>query len=95
MDSPLLDRLTELELPYNQFGDAGAAALAASPRTSRLRRLEIRGCGIGEEGARALAASPYLQRLQWLDLYQRPIELPQNGPTADTLRRRFGARVWF
>jgi uncharacterized protein (TIGR02996 family) len=93
--SPLFDRLTELQLTYNQIGDEGAAALAASPRTSRLRRLEINECNIGEEGAQALAASPYLKRLQWLNLYQSPIRLPQDGSTADTLVRRFGNRVWF
>jgi hypothetical protein len=94
-NSPLLDRLTELNLTYNQIGDEGAAVLATSARISRLRRLEISECGIGEEGARALAASPYLKRLQWLNLYQSPIRLPQDGSTADMLVRRFGNRIWF
>jgi hypothetical protein len=94
-NSPLLDQLTELELTYNQIGDEGAAVLAVSPRISRLRRLEISECGIGEEGARALAVSPYLKRLQWLNLYQSPTRLPQDGATADMLVRRFGNRSWF
>jgi hypothetical protein len=93
--SPLLDRLTELELVENQIGDEGASALAASPRISQLRQLNMGGCGIGEKGARALVASPYLNRLQWLNLYDTPIRLPQHGSTAERLVRRFGKRVRF
>jgi hypothetical protein len=93
--SPLFERLTELKLSCNQIGDEGAATLAASPRASRLRRLEIDECGISEEGARALAASLHLKRLQWLNLYQAPTRLPQDGPTAEALVRRFGNRVSF
>ena len=51
-----------------KIGDAGAAALAASPAAEKLRTLSLRSAGLGPKGATALADSPHLKALESLDL---------------------------
>jgi uncharacterized protein (TIGR02996 family) len=71
--SPLVGRLSALDLGGLRVGDEGARILAASANLSRLRRLHLNGCAIGPAGARALAESPCLAGLSSLDLRQNPI----------------------
>jgi Ran GTPase-activating protein (RanGAP) involved in mRNA processing and transport len=66
--SPLLVRLTDLNLSHNAIGSEGAQALAASPHLARLTKVHLSRIGIGLDGARALATSLYLGRLTTLDL---------------------------
>jgi uncharacterized protein (TIGR02996 family) len=67
-------RLRHLDLSRNRrFGDAGAAALAASPGLAHLAVLHLVECGVGPAGARALAQSPYLGELRHLVLAQCPV----------------------
>jgi uncharacterized protein (TIGR02996 family) len=52
----------------NAIGDAGAAALAASPHVGRLDHLNLTFNDVGDDGARALAASTALAALRNLNL---------------------------
>jgi uncharacterized protein (TIGR02996 family) len=70
IESPLLGRLTLLDLSHNPIGDEAISRLAAAPGASRLRVLAL-----GDEqrflsarGVRALADSPYLFELRRLVL---------------------------
>ena len=65
--------MTTLKLTGNHLGDAGTAALAASPHLANLTTLNLKYNGIGDEGAQALAASPHLLRLERLALDNNPI----------------------
>ncbi len=66
-ESPLLERVTRLEMRGRDLGDAGAAALAASPHLGGLRELILHHCGVQTAGAVALARAP-LTALTWLNL---------------------------
>jgi uncharacterized protein (TIGR02996 family) len=72
--SPILAGLTALDFGPDGWGDdtaigdAGAAALAASPHLGRLHTLILSDTGIGPAGMRALAMSPLLGRLRTLEL---------------------------
>lgn len=66
-------RLRELDLSFNELGDAGARVLAACPHLSQLEVLRLGHCAIGDEGARALANSPHLNHVAVLDLENNPI----------------------
>jgi hypothetical protein len=84
--------LAVLDVSQNSLlGDAGAAALAASPHVTRLRKLNLTACGITDRGARAFASSPHFDRLQELSLFNNPIQ--PDGLVAAALCRRFGHRV--
>jgi uncharacterized protein (TIGR02996 family) len=63
--SPLLARVTRLEVRGRGLGDEGAAALAASPFLGGLRALVLHHCGVGPAGGRALAGAAFagLERL--------------------------------
>lgn len=65
-------RLAELDLSHNEFGEAGAVAVADSPAAAGLRSLRLAGCGIPDAGVRALAGSPHLDRLTAIDLGNNP-----------------------
>jgi uncharacterized protein (TIGR02996 family) len=65
---PHLPHLTRLGLGWNDIGEAGAQALAASPLVSRFSALDLDGNKIGDSGVIALASSPFLARLTTLDL---------------------------
>ena len=71
-EGPPGDRLSRLVLTENRLGDAGVAALVASPAFARMaqrdRSLNLRRVEMGPAGARALAASPALQFVESLDL---------------------------
>jgi uncharacterized protein (TIGR02996 family) len=66
--SPLLRRLTGLELVNNGLDGADIRALVASPYLNRLTTLDLSSNSLGDEGVRALAASPCLRRLTRLVL---------------------------
>ncbi len=59
-------RFVALDLRGNDFGPAGAAALAASPIIDGLEELDLRHVPILEAGLAALAASPRLRGLRAL-----------------------------
>lgn len=71
--SPLLREIDALHLGQDSWGDetacgdAGAAALAASPHLVRLRSLELSDTGIGPQGVRALADAPWVENLDRLE----------------------------
>jgi hypothetical protein len=58
--------LQELGLDHAQVGDAGVAALAASPHLGRLQALDLGNNPITDEGVEALARSETLKRLTHL-----------------------------
>jgi uncharacterized protein (TIGR02996 family) len=66
--SPLLARMTGLNLYHSRVADPGAEAIAACPHLAGLRDLSLIWCGIGPAGVIALARSPYLTGLQKLHL---------------------------
>jgi uncharacterized protein (TIGR02996 family) len=53
--SPVVSRLTVLDLGDNPFGDAGAAALARSPHLRSLREINVHRCDLTSYGYRTLA----------------------------------------
>jgi uncharacterized protein (TIGR02996 family) len=61
--------LRTLVLDYNDLGNKGAEALAASPVLANLEHLLIESNDIGEAGGVALGSSPYLTRLVRLELH--------------------------
>jgi uncharacterized protein (TIGR02996 family) len=63
-------RLEALDLSHNDFSDADAAALAASPHLSRLRGLSLGQGRMTDAGLRALVQSPHLPALTDLELGQ-------------------------
>lgn len=60
--------LRELHLARNRLGDAGAAALAASPVLAGVEVLDLSENDIGEVGAAAVGGSPYFGKLRRLEL---------------------------
>lgn len=66
-------RLRELDLSFNELGDAGARVLAACPHLSQLEVLRLGNCAIGDDGTRALANSPFLNQVAELNLENNPI----------------------
>jgi uncharacterized protein (TIGR02996 family) len=78
--SPALDGVERLSLtgplrsyPGPRVTDAGAEAVARSPRLREVRMLSLAHQAIGPAGARALARSPALGRLRDLDLSGDPV----------------------
>lgn len=74
-ESPLLDRLIGpgLNLSMNPISDAGAAALAVSPRLEPFTELILRDCRIADRGAKALSESPHVVNLAYLDLWHNRV----------------------
>ncbi|MGL4550871.1 MAG: TIGR02996 domain-containing protein [Gemmataceae bacterium] len=66
---PLLDAVRELSVQESRIGNAGLAALAASPHLTGLRVLRLAQAGIGGRSAGVLAW-PHLPHLHTLDLSQ-------------------------
>lgn len=105
---PELERFTSLTIHGlgEAFGDAGARALARSPRVARLRWIALTDCAIGLAGVEALAASRHLAGAAFVGLGGNPSDpTPQaqvyegvaytsRPPLAQALERRFGPRPW-
>jgi uncharacterized protein (TIGR02996 family) len=72
--SPHLNKLTELDLRENGFGDEGVEALAYSTLMAQLVRLDLSCNSIRDAGVQTLAESPQTGRLEWLDLSRNKIE---------------------
>jgi uncharacterized protein (TIGR02996 family) len=84
--APSWGRLEALDLGFNHLlGDAGAVALAGSPRLAGLRTLVLTCCWVGEAGAVALAASPHAAGLRRFEI--SGYSLPRGARAA--LRKRF------
>jgi uncharacterized protein (TIGR02996 family) len=66
--SPVLGRLSKLELISQEIIEYGAVALAASPGARRLRTLSLRNNHLTDNAVAALADSPHLAGLTSLDL---------------------------
>jgi hypothetical protein len=107
--NPLLERLGGLDLSKQKIGDAGAKALARSPRLGQLRWLGLHSCAIGLEGAEALCASTLLPNLLHVEFGGNPVEITptpggieQDGsimgwdlsPEAVALAKKHGVRAW-
>ena len=63
-----LTALTRLTLEFNEMGDEGAEALAASPHLAGLRELFLNRTNLGPLGMKALVSSPNLSQLRTLDV---------------------------
>jgi uncharacterized protein (TIGR02996 family) len=66
--SPLLGRMTGLDLGLTKIGVARAEALMASPMLANMRVLGIGGTGLRARGVAALAGSPHLRNVRRIDL---------------------------
>ena len=73
-DSPILDRLTCLDLGYNRFGDAALERLGRSSRLISLRELRLAGNRLTSRGVRDLAEWVQLEGLFRLDLSHNRID---------------------
>jgi uncharacterized protein (TIGR02996 family) len=89
--SPLLGRLTGLDLSYNFLGDAGVAVLASSAHLGRLRVLRLAHNSLRSRSAEILARTLFLSQLQLLDLSGNNI----SGPGREQLLSRYGPAVRF
>ena len=67
-DSPILDRLTCLDLSRNPFGDNGLEQIGRSSRLIALRELRLAGNRLTSRGAHELAGWAQLEGLFRLDL---------------------------
>src|SRR5262249_18476316 len=65
---PRAPHLESLNLFFNDLGDEGAIALAASPHLPRLRELSVHCTNVGVRGVEALVRSPYLTALRELSI---------------------------
>ena len=80
VESPLLRRLSSLDLTGNPIGDDGVERLVRSPHLGGLRFLSLCATETGERGAEALAAAETLPNLQYLDFIANAVKLtPQPG----------------
>jgi uncharacterized protein (TIGR02996 family) len=66
--SPLLQRITSLDLSRCYLNGDALAHLLQSPHPTRLRRLNLDNCPVGDEGMLALTGSPYFGQLTHLRL---------------------------
>lgn len=108
--SPLLARLTSLDLSGNRIGDDGVELLLRSPYLTRIRLLGLSHTGIGPRGAEALAATTALPQLRYVHFVGNPVEItarpagedPIDGrlveveypPFGRELMERFGKLPW-
>jgi hypothetical protein len=85
--SPLLARLSALELSPADLRAEGVRIVAQSPHLANLTELTLNRNAVGDAGLQALAASPHLARLRRLLLGHNP--LTPHGRAARVAR--FGA----
>lgn len=83
-----LPALRQLSVAWTGLGDAGNAALLASPLLARLESLDLSNTTFGPLAAAALAGSPHLGRLRRLILRQSRVGPEQARAIG---RARFGA----
>ena len=62
-----------LDLTNKRIGDAGAVALAESPRLAGVTMLVLSGCDLSDAGVEALVSSPHLTSLTRLTLWDNHI----------------------
>jgi uncharacterized protein (TIGR02996 family) len=74
--SPLLGRLSGLDLSRSYLSDAGLRTLLRSPHLGGLRWLDLSRCYLSDGGLRALAESPWLAGLTDLNLGHNQVGLP-------------------
>src|SRR5262249_52437112 len=77
--SPLLGRLTGLDLSGTVLHPPDLRTLLASPHLGRLTELNLSSCNLTDQAVRPLAESPVLRRLTSLDL-------SRNRLTAEAVR---------
>lgn len=84
---PHLEQLASLSLDNtyrkHPIGDAGLAAIAASPHLRNLRLLDVSDQGIGTAGLEALGASKTLPSLVYVNLTGNRFEDPREGYGTD------------
>ena len=91
VDSPLAERLEQLELNFHQFGDEPVRILAAAPRLKKLCTLDLSDNNITDAGAKALTEAKNLEGLQRLTLRGHRKTLGKDG--RELLKKRFGKDV--
>ncbi|MBM3981375.1 MAG: TIGR02996 domain-containing protein [Planctomycetes bacterium] len=89
LGSPLLARVTALDLDGRGLTATDLMPFAAQPDLSRLRELSLAYNGLRSEGATLLASMPQLAHLESLDLRSNGITDP--GARAVALGAHFGA----
>jgi uncharacterized protein (TIGR02996 family) len=89
LSSPLLARLSALDLEGRGLTAADLHVFAAQPDLSRLRELALAYNGLRSDGATLLASMPQLARLEALDL--RSNSITDSGARAVALGAHFGA----
>jgi uncharacterized protein (TIGR02996 family) len=82
------ESLVQLDLRGCAIGDAGIAAIAASPGMARLKGIVLFGNGIGVEGMNALIGSPHLGELRDVRVMGGS-GVPSLSETGNRLRERF------
>ena len=85
VESPLLRRLSSLDLTANPIGDDGVERLVRSPHLGGIRFLSLSGTDTGKRGAEALAASQTLPNLQYLDFIGNAVELTPRPAGQDAI----------
>jgi uncharacterized protein (TIGR02996 family) len=102
--SSQLHRIQSISLFENDFGDAEAKLLAASPYLANLEWLDLAHNQIGEAGLEALAASENLPRLGYLGFGRNAVADPtpahadewdKTSDVGQGLQDRYGPREWF
>lgn len=73
--SPLLRRVSELDLSGLLLHDGGLRDVLNCPHLVNLTWLDLGGCGLGPLGIALLAGSPLLARLKHLNLACNPLDL--------------------
>jgi uncharacterized protein (TIGR02996 family) len=86
--SPLLGRLSSLELSDNPLGDDGVETLLRSPHLGNIRLLGLSRTGVGPRGAEALAATSALPQLRYVNFVGNPVEVAARPAGEDAIDGR-------
>jgi len=85
VESPLLGRLSSLDLTRNPIGDNGVERLIQSPHLGHLRLLSLSGTETGKRGAEALAAAQTLPNLQYLHFIGNAVKITPESRGQDVM----------
>lgn len=93
--SPWVERLTELDLAWNDLEDHGVGALTQCDALADLTSLSLRGCPVGEQGAQELARAVF-EEIRTLDVSSTRGVVSMNGRevTSSLLSQDAPRRYW-